>query len=255
MNDALGMPQSALVVGGSSEIAGACLRRLVARRTRKVALAGRPGARMDEAAAGARNGGATQVAILPWEAGSLDGHSSMVEAAVDALGEIDLALIAVGQLGDQMADERDARATAAMLAVNFVSPAAVGAALGEVVRRQGQGTIAVLSSVAAERPRRSNFVYGGAKSGLDAYYRGLGYSLTESGGRVLVIRPGFVHTRMTEGMKVPPLSTTPDAVADVLIRSLEKDLGLSWVPGALRVPAVLLRHLPEPLWRRLSSRF
>ena len=117
---------------------------------------------------------------------------------------------------------------------------------------QAHGTLIVLSSVAAERPRRSNFVYGASKAGLDAFAQGLGDALAGTGVDVMVVRPGFVRTKMTAGLKPAPLSTTPDAVAGAIVDGLRRGAHTVWVPPALRSVMSIVRHLPRPLFRRLS---
>ncbi len=110
----------------------------------------------------------------------------------------------------------------------------------------------MLSSVAGERARKDNFVYGSSKAGLDAFAQGLGDSLAGSGARVMVVRPGFVHTRMTEGMDDGPFSTTPEVVADAIIDGLRKGRHTVWAPALLRYVFGGLRHLPRPVWRKVS---
>src|SRR5258707_77339 len=134
---------------------------------------------------------------------------------------------------------------------NFTGPVTtlLGAAGG--LRARGRGTIVVLSSVAAIRPRRANFVYGAAKSGLDAFARGLSDSLHDSGVRVLLVRPGFVIGRMTQGMAPAPLATTPAAVGTAVAAALGGKAAVVWVPPQLSVLAPLLRLMPPPVWRRL----
>lgn len=109
----------------------------------------------------------------------------------------------------------------------------------------------MLSSVAAERARASDAVYGAAKAGLDALAQGLADAVAETNVRVLVIRPGFVSTRMTGGLKPAPLSTRPQAVADATVAALDRRKRTVWVPGALRYVLTVLRHLPGPIYRRL----
>ena len=109
----------------------------------------------------------------------------------------------------------------------------------------------VLSSVAAERPRASNPVYGAAKAGLDALAQGLADSVASSGIRVLVVRPGFVKTRMTAGLKPPPFTTTPELVAAATSRALKHSDNTIWVPGVLRYVFAVLRHLPRAVYRRM----
>ena len=109
----------------------------------------------------------------------------------------------------------------------------------------------VLSSVAAERARRSNAIYGAAKAGLDALAQGLADSLAGSGVRVLVVRPGFVRTRMTAGLEAAPFATSPDAVAEAAVKALAGRAHTVWVPPSLRYVFAVLRHLPRPIYRRL----
>ena len=111
--------------------------------------------------------------------------------------------------------------------------------------------IVALSSVAGERPRRSNFVYGSTKAGFDAFYTGLGEALRELGGRVLVVRPGFVKSKMTTGLDPAPLATTPEAVAEAVVHAVRDGKEQIWVPGTMRVVMSGLRHVPRAIFRRL----
>jgi decaprenylphospho-beta-D-erythro-pentofuranosid-2-ulose 2-reductase len=135
--------------------------------------------------------------------------------------------------------------------VNYTAAVSVGVALAERLREQGHGSLVALSSVAGERARRSNFVYGSTKAGLDAFYSGLTEALRPHGVHVAVVRPGFVHTRMTEGMKPAPLSTTPEAVAAVVVDAVRNRRELVWAPAAYRWVMSALRHLPRAVFRRL----
>ncbi len=121
------------------------------------------------------------------------------------------------------------------------------------LRDGGGGAIVVLSSVAAERPRRANAVYGASKAGLDALARGLGDDLQDAGVRVLVVRPGFVHTRMTQDLAPAPLASTPELVARAVREGLDGGSQTIWVPGALRWLMLVMRNLPRPLFRRMRQ--
>ena len=138
-----------------------------------------------------------------------------------------------------------------MAQVNYVAAVSCGVALGALVRRQGHGVVVALSSVAGERPRRSNFVYGSTKAGMDAFYTGLGDALREHGGRVVVVRPGFVRSKMTAGMKPVPLSVAPEDVARAIVGAVRSRSEQVWVPTPLRGVMSVLRHLPRPVFRRL----
>ncbi|HET9732488.1 MAG TPA: decaprenylphospho-beta-D-erythro-pentofuranosid-2-ulose 2-reductase [Acidimicrobiales bacterium] len=251
MNDALGQPQSVLVLGATSEIARAVVDRLVEGRARRVVLAARDEAGLGELAEGLRSKG---VAVETTTFDASDPASTV--AAVDTAfrsGDVDMALIAFGVLGDQLVDEHDPAAITRVVTVNFTAAAAAGVALADRMRAQGHGAIVVLSSVAGERPRRANFVYGSSKAGLDAFFQGLRDSLVGSGVQVTVVRPGFVHTRMTHGMKPAPLSTTPDAVAADVIAGAARGAHTVWSPGPLRFFMSALRHLPRGVFRRIPG--
>jgi len=116
---------------------------------------------------------------------------------------------------------------------------------------QGHGIIVILSSVAAVRPRKANFVYGATKAGLDDFGRGLADALHGSGVRVVLVRPGFVTRRMTAGMPAAPLATTPGAVGTAVAKAVANGDSTIWVPPALGVLATALRLIPRPLWRQL----
>ena len=251
MRDALGEVQSVLVLGGGSEIALATVRRLVARRTRTVILAARRPEELTEAAEELRAAGATRVETLHFDADhEVEAHTALADEVFDRHGDIDLVLVAAGVLGDQEA-LRDPAGARAIVRTNFLGLSSALLACAERMCAQGHGVLCVLSTVAAERPRRSNFVYGSSKAGLDAFAQGLGDTLAGSGVRVLVVRPGFVHTRMTAGLEAAPLSTTPEKVAENIVAGIASGAHTVWAPPALRYVMSVLRHLPRPIFRRL----
>ena len=253
MQDALGAVQSVLVLGGTSEIALAIVRRLVTRREVDVVLAVRDPASAGPAAADLEALGAS-VDVVRFEATDVDDHAAVVADVAQRHGDIDLVLLAFGELGDQAAFEADPARAARAVEVTYTGAVSSGLAVADLLRQQGHGTLVVLSSVAGVRARKDNFVYGSAKAGLDAFAQGLGDSLAPSGARVLVVRPGFVHTRMTAGMEPAPLSTTPEAVADVVVDGLARRREVVWAPSTLRWLFLVLRHLPRGIWRRVSDR-
>ena len=245
-------PQSLLLLGGTSEIGLATARALVSRRTQTVLLAGRRLDALENAADELRAAGAQRVEVLAFDADDTVTHAAFVDHAFSLYGDIDVVLLAFGVLGDQRLAEDDPERTVAILRTNFVGAASVGLHAARHLRDQGHGTLVVLSSVAGERARRSNFVYGSSKAGLDAFFVGLGDSLLGSGVTVLVVRPGFVHTTMTAGLRPPPLSATPERVADVIVKAIETGREEVWVPPPLRFVMVGIRHLPRPLFRKLK---
>ncbi|MEU3280071.1 decaprenylphospho-beta-D-erythro-pentofuranosid-2-ulose 2-reductase [Streptomyces antibioticus] len=249
MKDAFGIPQSLLVLGGTSEIALATVRRLIARRTRTVWLAGRPSADLESAAAELRALGA-DVRTVAFDALDPDSHE-VVLGKVFAEGDVDVVLLAFGILGDQAHDERDPAAAVRVARTNYTGAVSAGLVSARALQAQGHGSLVVLSSVAGERARRSNFIYGSSKAGLDAFAQGLGDALHGTGVHVMVVRPGFVRTRMTAGLDEPPLATTPEAVATAVELGLRRRSETVWVPGLLRVVMSALRHVPRGVFRRL----
>jgi decaprenylphospho-beta-D-erythro-pentofuranosid-2-ulose 2-reductase len=224
--NAVGAPQSLLLLGGTSDIALAVARAYAARTPAlRVVLAARPTARRDDAAA-------------------------VVAAAAEG-GDLDVSLVAYGILGDNEQAWTDVDRAVELARVNYVAPVASGVALADQVRRQGHGVVVALSSVAGERPRRSNFVYGSTKAGFDAFYTGLGEAVRPLGGRVVVVRPGFVRSKMTEGLDPAPLSVTPEEVAEAVLSAVDSGAEQVWVPRTMRPVMSALRHLPRPVFRRL----
>jgi decaprenylphospho-beta-D-erythro-pentofuranosid-2-ulose 2-reductase len=250
VKDALGAVQSVLVLGGTSEIGLAVARALVERRARTVVLAARDVDRAERGAGELRQSGAS-VDVVSFDADAPDTHEHLIDDAFDRHGDIDLVLVAFGVLGDE-ATATDPAAATALVRTNHLGAVSTMIAAARRLRVQGHGTIVVLSSVAGERVRASNFVYGASKAGLDGFAQGLGDSLRGTGVEVLVVRPGFVHTRMTAGLDAAPLATTPEAVAKAVVEGLARGSHTVWVPAALRFVMIALRHLPRPIFRRLN---
>jgi decaprenylphospho-beta-D-erythro-pentofuranosid-2-ulose 2-reductase len=261
VRNSLGAIQSLLVLGGSSDIGAAIAERLVPGGCRSIVLAGRRPSAMEPVAERLRAAGA-DVAVTSWDATDVHGHADAVKTAWDAVpGEgagaardVDCVLLAAGVLGDQDHLEDDPGAAAELAVANYAGPVSTLLHVSRRLEEQGHGTIIVLSSVAGERVRQSNFVYGSSKAGLDGFCQGLGDSLAGSGVDVMVVRPGFVHSAMTEGKEAPPLATTPAAVADAVADALAAGRHTVWVPGTFRWVMAVFRHLPRPLWRKLSAR-
>ena len=253
MIDATGRPQSVLVLGGASEIAQAIVARLVPGRCRTVVLAGRPSERLDAAAEAALAAGADTVETMGFDATDLAGIPQAIEAVFDKFGDIDLVLAAAGALGDQTELEADPVAAAELITTNFTGLAASLLAAAARMRAQGHGRLVVISSVAGDRARKANFIYGSTKSGLDAFAQGLGDSLVGTGVGVTIVRPGFVVGRMTEGMDPAPFSTTPAAVADAVVGGIESGAEVVYAPPILRWVFAVMRQLPRAVWRRMPG--
>src|SRR4051794_2624301 len=254
MQDALGGVQAVLRLGGPWETALPPVRTLVAERCRTVVLAGRSPEALEPAAQELRDLGATTVDTVAFDALEPDSHAKVIDEIFDRHHDLDVVLLAFGVLGDQAEFDADPAAAARAVSANYVGAVSSGLAVAARLKGQGHGTLAVLSSVAGERARKDNFVYGSSKAGLDAFAQGLGDSLEGSGARVMVVRPGFVHTRMTEGMEEAPFATTPDVVADAIIEGIRKGRHTVWAPSVLRYVFGVLKHLPRPVWRKVSER-
>jgi decaprenylphospho-beta-D-erythro-pentofuranosid-2-ulose 2-reductase len=242
-----GRPQRVLVLGGTSEIGLAVVEALHLVPESEVILAGRDTERL--AAAGAAL--PCQVSTVLFDATDSTVHQELVDKLF-AEGSLDIVISAAGVLIPQTELDHDVQQAATMVETNFTGHVSTLLAVAGHMRAQGRGTIIVLSSVAAVRPRKANPVYGATKAGLDAFARGLADSLHGSGVRVLLVRPGFVTGRMTEGMPPAPMATTPAAVGAATAAALYGKRDTVWVPAQLAVLATALKYVPRPLWRRIS---
>jgi decaprenylphospho-beta-D-erythro-pentofuranosid-2-ulose 2-reductase len=254
VNDSMGLPQSVLVLGGGSDIARALVRSLIQTRARTIVLGGRPGSTsLALAADEARQSGASTVGVVHFDALDPGSVAAAVDEAFGTYGDIDLVVVAFGVLGDQMRAEADPLAAIEVATVNYTAAVTAGLAAARHLRAQGHGTLLALSTVAGERVRRANFVYGSSKAGMDGFYQGLGDALAGSGARVVIVRPGFVRTAMTAGMDPAPFATDADTVAAAVVAGLAKGSGIIWVPSLLRAVFVVFRHLPRAIWRKIPG--
>ena len=250
MINAVGVPQSLLLLGGTSDI-GLAITGSYAQLSPglHVTLAARPSPARD-AAVRKLEASRCDVTAVDFDALDTSSHDSIIATAATER-DIDIAVVAFGLLGDPEECWTNPAKAVELAQVNYVGSVSCGVSLGQVVRKQGHGVIVVLSSVAGERPRRSNFAYGSTKAGVDSFFTGLGEALREYGGRVLVVRPGFVHSSMTEGLDPAPLSTTPEAIAEAVVKAVTNGKEQIWVPAVLRGVMSGLRHLPRPIFRKL----
>jgi decaprenylphospho-beta-D-erythro-pentofuranosid-2-ulose 2-reductase len=254
VQDALGEAQSVLVLGGGSDIGKALCLRLISGRCRTVILAGRPEDDMEPVAEALTKAGATTVEIVHWESTDFESHRKVIDDVFDRFGDIDLVYAPAGILGSQAAFEADPVFAAKAIEINFAGLVSSCLVVADRLKQQGHGAIVLMSTVAGVRARKDNFVYGSSKAGLDAFGQGLGDSLVGSGVRVMVVRPGFVHTKMTEGMDAAPFSTSPEKVADLIVSGLAKGHEVVWAPGILQLAFGVFRILPRRVWRKVSER-
>ena len=253
MNDAFGRPQAVVVLGGTSDIAHEILGLLATDRCRSAVLAGRNRGRLEQAAEKLRST-VSHVETVLFDAAETDDVAKTVVRCFEAAGEaVDLVIVAVGELGHQEEDETDPDRIARMVTVNFTWPAAALSTAAAALERQGHGRIIVLSTVAGSRVRRSNYLYGSAKAGLDGFALGLSEQLRGTGVTVHIVRPGFVRTKMTAGRPAAPFAVEPDRVAADIVRGVERGHVVIWSPGVLRWVFSVLRLLPQAVWRRLPG--
>ena len=241
-----------LLVGGSSEIGLAIVRRLADDGLGGVCLLGRDRERLDAGAKWLEGSRAGPVSVVVADADELASHERAVAEAFAVAGGFDLVIVAIGRLGAQAGLDADPAEAIEVMRVTFLGAGSLMLHCLRRLRDQGRGTLIVLSSVAAERPRAANAIYGAAKAGLDALAQGLADAAAGTGVRVLVVRPGFVHTRMTAGIAAAPMSVAPEQVADATVRAIAGRAHTVWVPGRLRYVFALLRHLPRSIFRRLA---
>ncbi|BBZ46832.1 decaprenylphospho-beta-D-erythro-pentofuranosid-2-ulose 2-reductase [Mycobacterium parmense] len=249
--DAVGNPQTILLLGGTSEIGLAICERYLRNAHARIILAAMPNdPGRDAAVAQMRAAGARSVELVDFEATDTESHPKMMDQAF-AGGDVDVAIVAFGILGDAEELWQNQRKAVMAAEINYTAAVSVGVLLAERMRAQGFGQIIAMSTVAGERVRRSNFVYGSTKAGLDGFYLGLAEALREFGVRVLVIRPGQVRTRMSAHVKEAPLTVDKEYVADLAVTSAAKGKELVWAPAAFRYVMMVLRHIPRALFRRL----
>ncbi|MDD7812421.1 decaprenylphospho-beta-D-erythro-pentofuranosid-2-ulose 2-reductase [Mycobacterium sp. CSUR Q5927] len=249
--DATGNPQSILVLGGTSEIGLAICARYLRNASASVVLACLPGdPGRSGAAAAMEAAGAKSVRVIDFDALDTASHPAMIDAAFSG-GDIDVAIVAFGMDADAEELWHNQAKAVQVAGINYTAAVSVGVLLANKMSAQGFGQIIAMSSVAGERVRRTNFVYGSTKAGLDGFYLGLGEALRDDGVRVLVIRPGQVRTRFSAHVKEAPLTVDKEDVAELAVTAAAKGKEIVWAPGAFRYVMMVLRHVPRSIFRKL----
>jgi len=238
-----------VIFGGRSEIGLELAKRLAPDAT--VVLAARRADKLDDEVAAVRAAGATAVHVREFDADDLASHAPLIDSIVAEFGPIGTAVLAFGILGDQALAEKDSAHAAAIVHTDYVAQVSLLTVLANTMQAAGSGRIVAFSSIAGTRVRRANYVYGSAKLGLDGFCSGLADALHGTGVHLLVVRPGFVIGRMTEGMTPAPFSRTPAQVATAAAHALRRGRRTVWVPAPLGLLAFAFRMTPRFVWRRM----
>jgi decaprenylphospho-beta-D-erythro-pentofuranosid-2-ulose 2-reductase len=245
------MMKKVLVLGATSAMAQATVR-LLAARGASLYLVGRNAERLEAVAQDARTRGAAKVATEALDLDDLAQHEALVERAAIALGGLDGALLAHGILGNQEASQRTYAEAEKVFRTNFLSAASLLTPLANRFEAQKAGTLVVISSVAGDRGRQSNYIYGASKGALSVFLQGLRNRLARSGVAVVTVKPGFVDTPMTADMKKNALFASPEKVARGILRAADKRRNEVYLPGFWRLFMFIIRSIPEGIFKRLK---
>ncbi|ADO69068.1 SDR family oxidoreductase [Stigmatella aurantiaca] len=240
-----------LILGATSAIAQATVR-LLAARGAALYLVGRNAANLDAVAKDAATRGAAKVEQQSLDLDDTTAHESLVDRAFQSLGGLDGALIAHGVLGEQKACERSWTESEKVLRTNFLSAASLLTVLANRFEAQKSGTLVVISSVAGDRGRQSNYVYGASKGALTVFLQGLRNRLAPSGVAVVTVKPGFVDTPMTAHVAKNKLFASPEQVARGVLRAADGRKNEVYVPGFWALIMLIVRTIPEGIFKRMK---
>ena len=246
-----GGPKRILVLGATSGIAEACCR-LWAARGDSLYLVARNADRVQSVSADMHTRGASYVDTAVVDLDDTTQHAAMLAHAINSLGGLDVALIAVGVLGNQTHAERSFEEAGQILHTNFVAAASLLTWLANYCAQRHAGTLAVLSSVAGDRGRKSNYVYGASKAGLTAFVDGLRNRIDREGVRVMTIKPGPTRTAMTDGFKDKARFADVKKVAATLVKAIDNGGDVVYVPGIWRWKMAIVRAIPERIFKKLN---
>lgn len=251
MINAVGNPQTLLLLGGTSEIGLAICEQYLRKAPMRVVLATLPGdPKSDEAVAQMTAAGATDVDVVDFDALDTESHPKVIDEAWGR-SDVDVAIVAFGLDADAEELWQNQRKAVLVAKVNYTAAVSVGVLVGEKMKAQGYGRIIAMSSVAGERVKRANFVYGSTKAGLDGFYLGLGEALAKFGPRVTVVRPGMVRTQFSAHVKEAPLTVNKEDVARLAVSASDSGKEIVWAPGPFRFVMMILRHVPRAIFRKL----
>lgn len=246
------MPRCIVIIGATSTICRQVSVELV-KPNDKVCLIARNLAELSRIATDLQIRNSPGLLILrQFDSGAFDTHAALIEEVNQRLGGMDIVLVGTGTLGDQIAARRSIAAITEIINSNFVGIATVLATVANIMENQGSGRIAVLSSVAGDRGRQSNYIYGSAKSGISAYLSGLRNRLSQRGVTVTTIKLGFVDTKMITGMSRAFLRASPHEVAKKIVNKLEEGAGVTYIPWFWRYILLVIIHIPESIFKKLK---
>lgn len=238
-----------LILGAASGMARAVARSF-AEAGHPIQLAARNVARLENDASDLRTRYGTDVTLHEFDALALDSHAAFVNG-LPALP--DVAICAVGTMGTQEDSESDPLAAAQVMRANFEGPAAILSHLANAMEARGSGTLVGISSVAGDRGRASNYIYGSAKAGFTAFLSGLRNRLAKKGVHVVTVLPGFVKTAMLEGIETPgPLTAEPEEVGAAILKAVQKKTNIIYTRSIWRIVMAVIRNIPEPVFKKTS---
>jgi short-subunit dehydrogenase len=240
---------SVLIIGAASDM-GLAIAHEFAREKARITLAARNPSRLDTDAVDLRVRYGSEVTLAELDILHTDRHA----AFLDGLGGLpDIVVCVVGLLGEQKAAETDPVQAELVLQTNFNAPALLLDRVAGRMEARGSGTIIGISSVAGDRGRASNYVYGSAKAGFTAFLSGLRNRLARKGVQVITVKPGFVRTKMTAGMKLPgPITADPAEIGRAVVAACAKKRDVIYVRPVWRGIMTIIRLIPEPVFKRLS---
>ncbi|HLG20132.1 MAG TPA: SDR family oxidoreductase [Bdellovibrionota bacterium] len=245
------MNRNVCIIGATSAIAQE-VGRLYAEKGARVYLIARNREKVEQVAADLNVRGVEGVDFDVADLADSAQHAQLIDRAVGKLGRLDAVLIAYGTLPDQKKCGNDFSEAERAIRTNFTSVVSFLTHLADIMERQRNGCIAVISSVAGDRGRASNYVYGSAKGALSLYLQGLRARLAKSGVSVVTIKPGFVDTPMTVHFKKSFLYTSPRKIAPRIVCAIERKKSVVYLPGFWRPVMAILRAIPEPIFKRLN---
>lgn len=243
--------QKVVIIGATSAIAEATAR-LYAARGAQLFLVARNAERLEDIAADLRVRGSQEVFHATLDMNDLPDHARVINAIWSSLGHVDVALIAHGTLPDQGQCESSVDVTLKEFCTNGTSTIALLTAMAPRFEAQRKGTMAVISSVAGDRGRQSNYLYGSAKAAVTAFASGLRQRMAKLGVNVLTIKPGFVDTPMTKEFKKGALWAKPGAIAHGILRAADRGRSVVYLPGFWLPIMLVIRHIPEFIFKRIK---